>query len=222
VLRRVCLVLAAVAALAAAANVGSLPADASPRRAANAFTSVNTSVLLALLLGVLGSTGVELRQSLDAAGAGRSAPAVRRVLGAQARAYGFAGAASALVFAGLCALVALPLIQGRGLPAPDSHVVTEYIGREAVAAARLAILGVALGVAVGRRFPALVALALLLALEGIAEAYVSVVRDYGPVGALNAFSDPTHHHQLSIAAGGLIALAWGVVALLLASLRPRA
>lgn len=37
------------------------------------------------------------------------------------------------------------------------------------------------------------------------------------IGALNAFSAPSHHHQLSLGTGGLIALRWAIAALVLAA-----
>jgi hypothetical protein len=214
-IRRTARRLAALALLGALANCAYLPADASAHEAANSFTSVNAAVLLALLVGVIGSTGAELAQSL---GPRTTGPPARAVLGAKARAYALIGIAAALAFAALAAAVALPVLDGRGLPGPPAGMVFDYISREAVAAARLAVIGVAIGIVVGRRSLALAAVVVLLAVEGVAETYVPFVRNYGPIGALNAFSDPTHHHQLPVAMGGLIASGWALAALVGASL----
>jgi hypothetical protein len=123
-----------------------------------------------------------------------------------------------VILGGLAAAVALPVIHARGMPTPSSHVVTDYFQREAIAAVRLALLGVAIGVVAVSRWRALAALIGFLAAEAVAEAYIPFIKSYGPIGALNAFSDPSHHHQLSIAVGGAIALAWSLLALVLATL----
>jgi hypothetical protein len=196
--------------LAALANSASLSAHDPPRRTADAFTSVNAAVFLAMLLGVLGTTG-------SAAVAAVPGPAYRRTLGAKARAYGLIGIAAVAVLGGIAAAIALPIIHARSLASPSSHVVSEYFRREAIAAARLALLGVAFGIVTSRRRLALAILAALLAIDGIAEAHLSSLRDYGPVGALNAFSDPSHHHRLSVGAGAAIAMAWALVALVTAT-----
>jgi hypothetical protein len=204
-------VTAAIGIVAPLANAASLNADASPRDTANVFTSMNAGVLLALLLGVLGTTGSSgLRP-------GRG-PSYRRAIGTKARVYGLIGAGSVVILGGLAAAIALPILHARGLPAPSSHVVAGYFQREAIAAVRLALLGVAIGVAAVARWRALSALVAFLAAEAVAEAYIPFIKNYGPIGALNAFSDPSHHHQLSIAVGGAIALAWSLLALVLATL----
>jgi hypothetical protein len=196
--------------LAPLANAASLGAHDPPRVTANAFTSVNAGVFLALLLGVLGTTG----PARLPAGVG---PSYRRAIGAKARAYGLVGAGSVLLLAGLAAAVALPIIHARGVASPSSPVVAEYIQREAVAGTRLALLGVAIGIVAVGRWRAIIGLVGFLVVEAIAEAYIPFVKNYGPIGALNAFSDPSHHHQLSVGAGAAIALAWAVLALVVAA-----
>jgi hypothetical protein len=210
-LRRTVLGILALGVLAPLANAASLSAHDSPRVTANAFTSLNAGVLLALLLGVLGTTGA----ARVPAGVG---PTYRRAIGAKARAYGLVGAGSVLVLAGLAAAVALPIIHARGLASPSSHVVGEYIQREAIAGARLALLGVAIGIVAVGRWRAIIGLICFLVVEAIAEAYSPFVKYYGPIGALNAFSDPSHHHQLSVGAGAAIALAWAILALITAAM----
>ena len=54
--------------------------------------------------------------------------------------------------------------------------------------------------------------------EAVAAAAIPFVRNYGPIGALNAFSDPSHHHQLAVGVGAAIALGWTLTALLIATL----
>jgi hypothetical protein len=89
-LRRVCVTAVIIGLLAPLANVASLSVHASARETANAFTSINAGVFLALLLGVLGTTGsVALPPGFG--------PAYRRAVGAKARAYGLIGAVSVLV-----------------------------------------------------------------------------------------------------------------------------
>jgi hypothetical protein len=201
-----CIVVLGLGVLAPLANTVSLtPADP-PRETANAFTSLNAAVLLALLLGVLGTTGTARITE-------QPGSAFRRAAGANARAYGLVGVACVLVLAAFAAGIALPLIHGRGLASPASGVISDYIARETVAGLRLAFVGVALGLLAGGRWRALISLGVFLAVEGVAEGFVPLVRDYGPIGALNAFSDPSHHHQLSVSTGGLIALGWALAAL---------
>jgi len=72
-------------------------------------------------------------------------------------------------------------------------------------------------IAVGR-WRAVIALISLLAIEAIAEAYVPFIKNYGPIGSFNAFSDPSHQHQLSVGVGAAIAFAWAIIALLVATL----
>ena len=206
------LVISALVLLAPVADLEYLPAHASAHAALNAF-SVNNSALLGLILGILGTTGAELRRSVGNA----NGPFVlRAVLGAKARAYGLVAFLAAPVFCLMAAAVALPLLGARGIPAPAFHDVSAYVEREAVAAARLAIVGVAIGIVAKRRIAAAATLVGFLILEDIAAAHIYFIKNYGPIGALNAFSDPTHSHQLSVAAGGAIALAWALAALIAA------
>jgi hypothetical protein len=110
------------------------------------------------------------------------------------------------------------MIHSRRLASPSASTVLDYIQREAVAALRLALVGVAIGVVARSRRLAVIGLVVFLAAEGVAEAHVPFIRDYGPIGALNAFSDPSHHHQLPIGTGSLIALVWALAALVGATL----
>jgi hypothetical protein len=210
-LRWSCVVILALGALAPLANTSTLTRDASARETANAFTSINAAVLLALLLGVLGTTG-------SARVSARPGPRFRRAVGAKARAYGLVGVAAVFFVAAVAAAVALPVIHNRGLASPASSTVLDYVQREAVSALRLALVGVAIGLVAGSRRSALVALGVFLAAEGVAEGYSPFIRDYGPIGALNAFSDPSHHHQLPLGTGALVALLWALAALVGATL----
>lgn len=210
-LRRSCVVILALGVLAPLANTANLTRADSARETANAFTSLNAGVLLALLLGVLGTTGT-------ARVSARPGPAFRQAVGAKARAYGLAGVIAVFVLAAIAAAIGLPMIHSRGLASPASSTVLDYVQREAVSALRLALVGVAIGLVAGSRRRAQVGLAVFLAAEAVAEAYVPFIRDYGPIGALNAFSDPSHHHQLPVGAGALIALVWALAALIGATL----
>jgi hypothetical protein len=196
--------------LAPLANAATLTRHDSPHQTANAFTSMNAGVFLALLLGVLGTTG-SARLPVD------FGPPYRRAVGAKARAYGMVGAASVLVLGGIAAAVALPIIHARGIATPSSTVIGAYVERETVAGARLALLGVAIGLVAIRRRPAVMGLITFLILEALAEAYLPFIKNYGPIGALDAFSDPSHHHQLSVGAGSAVALGWALVTLVLAT-----
>jgi hypothetical protein len=172
---------------------------------------MNAGVFLALLLGVLGTTG----SARLPAGFG---PVYRRAVGTKARAYGLVGAAAVLLLGGLAAVIALPMLDARGIAAPSGHVVSEYAGRETVAGLRLALIGVAIGVLVADRRRAIIVMLAFLAIDDIAEQAIPLIKSYGPIGAINAFSDPSHHHQLSLAAGAGVALGWAILALLLATM----
>jgi hypothetical protein len=206
VLWRSCATLIAIGVLATVVNAKGLAANDTPRQTANAFTSMNTGVFLAMLLGVLGTTGdcrLPVSVGLD----------YRRALGAKARAYGLIGVASVLLLGGAAAAIALPIIHARGVPSPSSHVVVDYFQRETIAGARLALIGVAIGVLAVNRRRAVIALICFLVVEAVAEAQVPFIRNYGPLGALNAFSDPSHRHQLSTGTGAAIALGWALLSL---------
>jgi hypothetical protein len=119
------------------------------------------------------------------------------------------GVGAVLILAVLGAAIALPIIQARGEIAPSSSVATAYVEREIFAASRLAVIGVVIGVIAVSRWRAVVALIAFLTVEAITEAYVPFIKNYGPIGSLNAFSDPSHRHQLSVGAGAAVALALG-------------
>lgn len=211
VLRRSCLILLTLGALAPLANASTLTRGDSARETANVFTSLNAGVLLALLLGVLGTTGSS-RVSAE------PGPRYRRAVGTKARAYGLAGVLAVLLLAAVAAALGLAVIHSRGLVSPASSTVLDYIQRESVSALRLALVGVAIGLVAGSRWLAVAGLAVFLAAEAVAETFSPFIRDYGPIGALNAFSDPSHHHQLPVATGALVALAWALAALIGATL----
>jgi hypothetical protein len=119
----------------------------------------------------------------------------------------------------IVAAISLPLAASRGAHTPDWSVVASYVEREAVASTRLALIGVAIGVlAAGRGRVAAAILAGFLVVEGVLASHSTLIRDFGPVGALNAFSDPSHMHRLSLGAGSAIALAWALAALIAAAL----
>lgn len=211
-LKRSCLAIMVIGVLAPLANVATLTFHDSARQTANAFTSMNAGVFLALLLGVLGTTG----SSRLPPGFG---PAYRRSVGVKARAYGIVGAASVLLLGLEAAAVTLPIIDARGLRTPSLHVIDAFSQREIVAGARLALLGTAIGIIAVRRWLAVTCAIGFMAVEAVAAAAIPFVRNYGPIGALNAFSDPSHHHhQLSVGVGAAIALGWTLTALLIATL----
>jgi hypothetical protein len=210
-LRRSCAVILALGVLAPLANTSNLTRADPTLETANAFTSVNAAVLLALLLGVLGTTG-------SARVTAPAGPRFRQAVGAKARAYGLAGVVAVCVLAAIAAAIALPMIHSRGLALPSSSVVLDFVEREAVSALRLALVGVAIGIVAGSRWLAVAALGAFLVVEAVAEAHLAFVRDYGPIGALNAFSDPSHHHQLPVATGALVAFGWAIAALIGATL----
>jgi len=210
-LKRSCVAIMVVGVLAPLANVATLAVHDSARQTADAFTSINAGVFLALLLGVLGTTG----SSRLPPGFG---PRYRRAVGVKARAYGLAGAASVLLLGFEAAAVALPIIHARGLRTPSSHVIDAYFAREIVAGARLALVGTAIGIIAVRRWLAVTCVIGFMAAEAVAAAAIPFIRNYGPIGALNAFSDPSHHHQLSVGVGAAIALGWTLTALVIATL----
>jgi hypothetical protein len=104
------------------------------------------------------------------------------------------------------------------MPAPRIGSIVGYVDREAIAAARLATLGVAIVAVLRRRRLGLLVLVALLLADWILESVSSFIRDYGPVSAINAFSDPTHRHLLSTGTASVIAVAWAILALIAASL----
>jgi hypothetical protein len=191
-LKRSCVAIMVIGLLAPLANVATLTFHDSARQTANAFTSINAGVFLALLLGVLGTTG----SSRLPPGFG---PAYRRAVGVKARAYGLVGAASVLLLGLEAAAVMLPIIHARGLRTPSFSVIDAYFQREIVVGARLALLGSAIGIIAVRRGLAVTCIIGFMAGEAVAAAAIPFVRNYGPIGALNAFSDPSHHHQLAVA-----------------------
>ena len=203
-----------VAALATLANAASIRASAGSHAALNSITSVNTSVLVALLIGALAMTEVPTREVVAI-----SPPLVlRRVVGAYWRAVALCGLVSAVLFGVVVTGVALGMLELRGVSLPAAHNVVGYVDREAIAAARLAAIGLAIGAVCRRRRAAVVILIAFIALNGVVESVSPALRSWGPVGVLNAFSDPTHHHQFSVGIGGLIALGWALLALLIADL----
>jgi hypothetical protein len=98
------------------------------------------------------------------------------------------------------------------MPAPRIGSIVGYVDREAIAAARLATLGVAIGAVLRRRRHGLLVLVALLLADWILESVSSIIRDYGPVSAINAFSDPTHRHLLSTGTASVIAVGWAILA----------
>jgi hypothetical protein len=80
------------------------------------------------------------------------------------------------------------------------------------------VVAVAIAVLCRRRWVAMTGLIAFLIIDGVLEAQLGWLQTYGPVGAINAFSDPSHRHQFSLAVGGAIALVWALAALILASL----
>jgi hypothetical protein len=206
--------LAVVVPLATWSNVTSLREHADVKEAANSFTAVNASVFLAMLGAVLLVTRAETVSTLRSS----TAPMRHAVLGAQGRAAGLLGVAASFVFLGLAAAVAVPLLHSRGLPVPSASTVIDYAVREATAAARLGVVAVAIAVLCGRRRAAVTGLIAFLIIDGVLEAHIGWLQTYGPVGAINAFSDPSHRHQFSLGMGAAIALAWALTALISASL----
>src|SRR3954462_5522868 len=171
-LRRSCLILLALGALAPLANASTLTRGDSARQTANVFTSLNAAVLLALLLGVLGTTGSS-RVSAE------PGPRFRQAVGTKARAYGLVGVVAVLLIAAVAAAIGLPMIHSRGLVSPASSTVLDYLQREAVSALRLALVGVAIGRVPASRWLAVTGLGVFLAAEAIAEAFSPFIRDYG-------------------------------------------
>lgn len=203
-----------VAVLATLANAGSIGTSAGSHAALNSLTSVNTSVFAALLIGTLAMTGAPAREVVAI-----SPPLVlRRVVSAHWRAIALCGLVSTVLFGAIVIGVAVVVLELRGVSLPAAHSVIGYVEREAIAAARLAAIGVAVGVVCRQRRAAVVTLIAFIALNGVLEAASPVLRSWGPLGVLNAFSDPTHHHQFSVGIGGLIALGWALLALLTAHL----
>lgn len=208
--RASCLIAFVLGLLGPLATAETLTPDALGHETANVFTPVNVAVLLGLVFGVLGTTG-EARLSTP------PGPRLRRTIATKASAYGLAGVAAVVVLAVLAAAIGIPIIHGKGLASPASRTVLEYLQREAVAVLCLAPVGVAIGLVAGGRRRGLVGLVSFLVGEAVAAAHVPLIRDYGPIGALNAFSDASHHHHLSTATGAIITLTWAVAALFAAT-----
>jgi hypothetical protein len=211
VVRRTWVALAVLVLLATGVNVASLASHGAAGAALDALTAVNVSVFFALVLGVILSNEYPPRSIGSVVGR-------RRLLGAHGRTAGLAGVITAFGYGALAAAVALSLLHARGIAAPRIGSIIGYVDREAVAAARLATLGVAIGAVFRRRRVGLLVLVAFLLGDWILESVSSFIRDYGPVSAINAFSDPTHRHLLSTGAAGVIAVAWAILALIAASL----
>jgi ABC-2 type transport system permease protein len=208
------LALLLVAALATLANAASSASTANSHTALNSLTSINTSVFAALLIGTLAVTESAARDTVAS-----SPPLLmRRVVGAHGRATALLGLVSAVLFAAIVTAIAVAVLALRGASLPPAHGVIGYVEREAIAAARLAVIGVAIGTVCRQRRTAIVVVIAFVALNGVLEAASPVFRNWGPIGVLNAFSDPTHLHQFSVGTGGLIAMAWALLALIAADL----
>lgn len=203
--RALCAGSVGVVALGSAANAASV----SSHDAVNSFTAINSCVVFAAIsAGLLASSKP----------VGHASGVTRHARAAAGRA-ALASALAAAAFAVVAAVIALPLLAVRGIHAPALGAVVAYAEREAIAGARVALIAAAVGIVLtGDRRRTVLATLAFFAGDGIAEALVPLLRDYGPVGAINAFSDPTHAHKLSLPVASLITFAWGLLALIAATM----
>jgi hypothetical protein len=183
----------------------------------------DTSSFFVLLLGAIGISGEWRHRTITSSLL--AAPDRLRFLGAKTVAYAAAGTAMSLAIAASVAVSATAVLAVRGLPLPAPDDLLAQVGRNALVAALLGALGVAVGGLVRNQIAAVVG---LLGLGFIAEplvlAYNPDVARFAPLGALASavagLPDETIGAEIELLATAPAAaamLAWIAVAFALAA-----
>jgi hypothetical protein len=173
---------------------------------------VSPAALFVLIGAIVGVTG-EYRHGTIAS-TFLAVPARRRQVLAQALAYVLVGAALVAVSWVAQLALGLPLLDGRGSPAPHGRDVASLIPREMLAAALLGGLGAGIGSLVANQPAALVGtLVAMLLVEPTLAALVSETEGYGPLGAVGSLAGNGGDTGPSAAVGGIVLAGWAAALL---------
>jgi ABC-2 type transport system permease protein len=149
---------------------------------ADVFQS-DTSRFFILILAVVGISGEWRHRTIT--GSLLAAPDRQRFVSAKAIAFGTAGAVLSVLISIAVTVVGVTVLSVRGLPLPNAAEIAAQGGRNALVAALLGMLGVAVGALVRHQIVAVVAvLALSLIIEPVVTSLAPAVGRFGPTGAL--------------------------------------
>lgn len=176
--------------------------------------------LLVLLLAIVGAAG-EYRHRTAAPAALVAGRDAGRLLVARAGAYAVAGAAVAALATVITLAVGLPLLADRPGPAVSAGDVALIAGGSLVAAALLAVFGVALGALVRNQVAAVTGtLIVIFVVLPLVQALSGTILDVTPFGAAQGVAG-AGLETLSIRAAGVVLVGWTVAALIAAIVTER-
>lgn len=176
--------------------------------------------LLVLLLAIVGAAG-EYRHRTAAPAALVAGRDAGRLLVARAGAYAVAGAAVAALATVITLAVGLPLLADRPGPAVSAGEVALIAGGSLVAAALLAVFGVALGALVRNQVAAVTGtLIVIFVVLPLVQALSGTILDVTPFGAAQGVAG-AGLETLSIRAAGVVLVGWTVAALIAAIVTER-
>jgi ABC-2 type transport system permease protein len=171
--------------------------------------------LLVLLLAIVGAAG-EYRHRTAAPAALVAGRDAGRLLVARAGAYAVAGAAVAALATVITLAVGLPLLADRPGPAVSAGDVALIAGGSLVAAALLAVFGVALGALVRNQVVALTGtLIVIFVVLPLVQALSGTILDLTPFGAAQGVAG-AGLTTLSTGAAAVVLVSWTLVALVAA------
>jgi ABC-2 type transport system permease protein len=181
-----------------------------PRSVLTEVFTTDTSVIFILVLAVVGITGEWRHRTI--AGSLPAAPDRLRFLAAKTLAFAAAGLVMSLAISAVVAVVAAVLLTVRDLPVPGVDEIAVQILRNAVPAALLGALGVAIGALVRNQVVALVGvLVLSLVVEPVVIGLAPHVGRFGPFAALPSAVQGIPGEEVGLghtpALGGVLALA---------------
>ena len=171
--------------------------------------------LLVLLLAIVGAAG-EYRHRTAAPAALVAGRDAGRLLVARAGAYAVAGAAVAALATVITLAVGLPLLADRPGPAVSAGDVALIAGGSLVAAALLAVFGVALGALVRNQVAAVTGtLIVIFVVLPLVQALSGTILDVTPFGAAQGVAG-AGLTTLSTGAAAVVLVSWTLVALVAA------
>jgi|Tabmets5t2r1_1033131.scaffolds.fasta_scaffold01462_5 ABC-2 type transport system permease protein len=171
--------------------------------------------LLVLLLAIVGAAG-EYRHRTAAPAALVAARDAGRLLVARAGAYAVAGAAVAALATVITLAVGLPLLADRPGPVVSAGDVALIAGGSLVAAALLAVFGVALGALVRNQVAAVTGtLIVIFVVLPLVQALSGTILDVTPFGAAQGVAG-AGLTTLSTGAAAVVLVSWTLVALVAA------
>lgn len=171
--------------------------------------------LLVLLLAIVGAAG-EYRHRTAAPAALVAGRDAGRLLVARAGAYAVAGAAVAALATVITLAVGLPLLADRPGPAVSAGDVALIAGGSLVAAALLAVFGVALGALVRNQVAAVTGtLVVIFVVLPLVQALSGTILDVTPFGAAQGVAG-AGLTTLSTGAAAVVLVGWTLVALVAA------